>query len=253
MRMRRIPWAADYLKESASRVQDPETRKGDWKKETGQILHVEIGCGKGGYSAAMADLYPQDQFVAIEKNESAAGLAARKFDEQQRENLCLIYGDGSDIDLWFAPGEADVVHLNFSDPWPKKRNAKRRLTAPGFLEQYWSLLSPSGKIIMKTDNSSLFEYSILEFLKAGFYLEEISVDFRRNEHPEDPLTEYEQKFVEKGQPVYRAIWTKTPASAEADLTESQNHAGGAGLKTESNGAEETQPALFERSINKTEG
>lgn len=208
MRMRRIPWAAQYLEQSPSRIQQPETRCNHWKDHSDVPFHVEIGCGKGGYSAAMAALYPDEQFVAIEKNESAAGLAARKFDESALDNLALIYGDGADLDLWFGQGEVDVLHLNFSDPWPKKRNAKRRLTAPGFLEQYRRILSDHGKIIMKTDNSALFEYSVLEFLKAGFVLEELSVDFRRQEHPEDPLTEYEQKFIEKGQPIYRAIFCK---------------------------------------------
>ena len=128
MRMRRIPWAADYLKTSGSRIMDPASRKGSWKKENPARLHLEIGAGKGGYSAGMAALYPKEQFVAVEKNESAAGLAAKKFDEAALDNLSLIYGDGADLSLWFDPQEVDVIHLNFSDPWPKKRNAKRRLS-----------------------------------------------------------------------------------------------------------------------------
>lgn len=210
MRMRRIPWAAEYLTTSPSRISIDQSWTTIWHKQEGQKLHLEIGCGKGGYSAAMAQLYPHDLFIAVEKNESAAGLAARKFDEAHLDNLRLIYGDGADLDLCFQSGEVDVLHLNFSDPWPKKRNAKRRLTAPSFLKQYQMLLSEDGQIIMKTDNSSLFEYSILEFLNAGFFLEEISVDFRREEHPEDPLTEYEAKFVENNQPIYRCIWRKHP-------------------------------------------
>lgn len=211
MRMRRIPWAAEYLTSSPSRIQMDQSWKTVWPdKKPEQKLHLEIGCGKGGYSSAMAALYPDDLFVAVEKNESAAGLAAKKFDEANLNNLRLIYGDGADLDLCFGSGEVDVLHLNFSDPWPKKRNAKRRLTAPAFLKQYQQLLSDDGRIMMKTDNSPLFEYSILEFLNAGFYLEEISVDFRREEHPEDPLTEYEAKFVENGQPIYRCVWTKHP-------------------------------------------
>ena len=210
MRMRRIPWAAEYLTTSPSRIQIDQSWTTIWQKQEDQKLHLEIGCGKGGYSAAMAQLYPHDLFIAVEKNESAAGLAARKFDEAHLDNLRLIYGDGADLDLCFKSGEVDVLHLNFSDPWPKKRNAKRRLTAPSFLKQYKTLLSEEGQIIMKTDNSSLFEYSILEFLNAGFFLEDISVDFRREEHPEDPLTEYEAKFIENGQPIYRCIWRKHP-------------------------------------------
>ncbi len=207
MRMRRIAWAADYLTQSPSRILNPEEKIGRWKKERPDgKLHLEIGCGKGGYSAAMAKLYAKDTFAAVEKNESAAGLAAKKFDETGLENLALIYGDGADLEKWFKPGEVDIIHLNFSDPWPKKRNAKRRLTAPAFLKQYHTLLCKNGQIIMKTDNPSLFEYSILAFLEAGYAMEEISVDFRREDHPEDPLTEYEQKFVEQGKPIYRSVW-----------------------------------------------
>ena len=207
MRMRRIPWAAEYLSQSAARVFEPAEKIGRWKEDQPQgRLHLEIGCGKGGYSASMAALYPEDTFAAVEKNESAAGLAAKKFDEAALGNLSLIYGDGAELDQWFKPGEVDVIHLNFSDPWPKKRNAKRRLTAPAFLKQYHDLLSSNGQIVMKTDNPSLFEYSTLAFLAAGFEMEEISVDFRREEHPEDPLTEYEQKFVSQGKPIYRSVW-----------------------------------------------
>lgn len=187
---------------------DPASRKGSWKKENPARLHLEIGAGKGGYSAGMAALYPKEQFVAVEKNESAAGLAAKKFDEAALDNLSLIYGDGADLSLWFDPQEVDVIHLNFSDPWPKKRNAKRRLSAPAFTRQYGSVLADDGELIMKTDNAQLFEYSLLEFQKAGFVLQDVSVDFRREEHPEDVLTEYEEKFVQTGHPIYRAIWKK---------------------------------------------
>ncbi len=207
MRMRRIPQAVEYLSTSSAHVQDPAAKAGHWKRKD-EVLHLEIGCGKGGYSAALAAMHPEETFVAIERNETAAGLAARKFDESQQENLFLIHGDGSFLENWFGPKEVDVLHLNFSDPWPKKRNAKRRLTAPSFLKQYAQILSDTGSIVMKTDNSSLFEYSILTFLKAGFVLEEISVNFRGEDHPEDPLTEYEQKFVLAGHPIYRSVWKK---------------------------------------------
>ncbi len=211
MRMRRIPWAADYLTTSPSRILDPSKLSGTWKDGLKGKLHLEIGCGKGGYSSAMAAMYPNDRFIAVEKNESAAGLAAKKFDEAGAPNLSLIYGDGADLSLWFTPGELDVIHLNFSDPWPKKRNAKRRLSAPGFLKQYRTILADDGQIVMKTDNSALFEYSLIEFQNAGFVLEEVSVDFRRESHDEDPLTEYEEKFVQAGQPIYRAVWKKGQA------------------------------------------
>lgn len=209
MRMRRLKWAEDYLKNSPSRVMEPASEKGKWKKRLKQDrLHVEIGTGKGSYSWQMADRYPNEAFVAIEMNESAAGLAARKYDENPRGNLALIYGNAADLTDWFGNGEIDVIHLNFSDPWPKRRNAKRRLSSPSFLKQYQQVLSEDGEIQMKTDNSGLFEYSVLEMLNAGFILEDLSVDYRREDHPEDAITEYENKFMEAGQPIYRSVWKK---------------------------------------------
>lgn len=100
----------------------------------------------------------------------------------------------------------DVIHLNFSDPWPKKRYAKRRLSSASFLDQYKRILSRNGEIQMKTDNSALFEYSLIEFQNAGFKMVEVSVDYRREKHDEDAITEYEQKFISLGQPIYRCVW-----------------------------------------------
>lgn len=210
--MRRIPWAADYLEQAACRKKNPAQYKGRWKSVLGKgPLHLEIGCGKGGYSLEMARRYGKESFIAVEKNESAAGLAAKKFDENGLPNLALVYGDAAALDEWFEPGELDVIHLNFSDPWPKKRNAKRRLSAPSFAESYLRLLSDQGELQMKTDNAALFEYSLVQLDAAGFALKDVSVDFRREPHAEDAFTEYEQKFTQAGQPVYRAVWQKRKA------------------------------------------
>ena len=176
---------------------------------------VEIGCGKGNYSIEMANMNPEEGFIAIEKNESAAGIAAKKMDEfSEKGNLRLVQDDASSISEWFANGEVDVIHLNFSDPWPKKRYAKRRLSSSSFLDQYKNILSEDGQIQMKTDNSALFEYSVLEFLNAGFILEDISVDYRREKHDEDAITEYEEKFIANGQPIYRSVWKKNKEEIE---------------------------------------
>lgn len=210
MRMRKVKWAVDYLTESTHIVTSPDSLKGRWKEYLNcNELHVEIGCGKGNYSLNMAIKYPEQGYVAIEKNESAAGMAAKKFDENESEaHLALIRGDASEIVNWFEEGEVDVIHLNFSDPWPKKRYAKRRLSSKSFLNQYRTILSEKGQIQMKTDNSSLFEYSVLEFQNNGFTMIDFSVDYRREAHDEDVMTEYEEKFVEKEQPIYRCVWKK---------------------------------------------
>lgn len=208
MRMRKVKWAVEYLKNSSKRVEDPSSLKSQWKKDYKQ-LHVEIGCGKGNYSMDMARMYPQDFFVAIEKNESAAGIAAKKFDEaQDLNNLCLIHGDAISIGEWFDKEEIDVIHLNFSDPWPKKRYAKRRLSSSSFLDQYKTILSKDGEIQMKTDNELLFEYSVLEFLSHDFILKDFCVNYRREPHPEDAITEYEEKFIAQNQPIFRCVLKK---------------------------------------------
>lgn len=209
MRMRKVKWAVDYLSNAKALENAPIENKGKWKEVLHcNTLHVEIGCGKGNYSLNMARLYPELGFVAIEKNESAAGIAAKKFDEFDLSNLALIQADATNISEWFEENEVDVIHLNFSDPWPKKRYAKRRLSSNSFLCQYEKILSPNGEIQMKTDNSSLFEYSLIEFQKAGYLMKKISVDFRRETHDEDVMTEYEEKFVQEGKPIYRCVWVK---------------------------------------------
>ena len=208
MRMRRVGWAVDYLDQAGKLVRDPASMAGQWNRRLSGPLHVEIGTGKGGYSLQMARLYPEEAFVAVEKNDSAAGIAAKKYDEEGPDNLVLIHDDARFIETWFAPEEVDVIHLNFSDPWPKNRNAKRRLSADSFLEQYRRILKPEGTLVMKTDNAQLFEYSLLQFSKAGWPLEDVSVDFRRQEHPEDAMTEYESKFSAQGKPIYRAVWRR---------------------------------------------
>ena len=181
MRMRKVKWATDYLPTANCLVKEPSKQAGNWKKLMGtDTLHIEIGCGKGNYSLDMAKMYKDTGFIAIEKNESAAGIAAKKYDEDTEDkHLKLIQDDASSIGEWFGPREVDVIHLNFSDPWPKKRYAKRRLSSSSFLDQYKRILSRNGEIQMKTDNSALFEYSLIEFQNAGFKMVEVSVDYRR--------------------------------------------------------------------------
>ena len=213
MRMRKLPWAEDFLKEQSVVVEDPTTYKGKWKSLLAcDELHVEIGTGKGDYWTKMAQLYPEYGWIGIEKNTNVAALAVRKFSNMdgKKEHMRYINKDAKDLQTWFAEHEVDVIHLNFSDPWPKKRAHKKRLSNVSFIEQYATILKEDGELQMKTDNSSLFEYSVLEFQKANWYLHEFSVDYRRVEHEEDVITEYEHRFMEKGKPIYRAVWKKIP-------------------------------------------
>lgn len=208
MRMRKKKWAEPYLEAHQDFIfQDPSMYKGKWKELLQKdILHVEIGMGKGGYLNQMASMYPKEGWVGIEKDISAAAVAARKAIEEENADLSnkrMIAGNAENLLNWFGKKEIDVIHLNFSDPWPKKHYHKRRLSSDKFLEMYKLLLSDTGVIRMKTDNKDLFEDSVLYFLNNGFLLSEFSVDFRRNDHSKDAITEYEQKFMEEGQPIYQ--------------------------------------------------
>lgn len=211
MRMRKLPWAEDFLKEQAIVIKEPQRMVGKWantlRKER---LHVEIGTGKGDYWIGMATLYPDVAWIGIEKNTNVAALAVRKFTnlEQPLENVLFMNEDADKIETWFGKEEIDVIHLNFSDPWPKKRAHKKRLSNHMFIKQYAYILKDGGEVQMKTDNSSLFEYSVLEFQKEGWQLHDISVDFRREERLEDVISEYENRFMNRNQPIYRAVWKK---------------------------------------------
>lgn len=210
MRMRKKSWAEPYLNEHAELViANPSELKGMWKQRLNkEFLRVEIGSGKGDYFTYMAAQYPNEGWVGIEKNINVAAIAAKKGVESGNQNQLLIAQDAEDLSEWFENGEINVIHLNFSDPWPKTGYKKRRLSHRRFIEVYEKLLCENGQIIMKTDNRKLFEFSLLEFAQCRFVLSDVSVDFRAEEHPEDVMTEYERKFVELNQPIYRAVWTK---------------------------------------------
>ncbi len=208
MRMRKKKWADGWLEAHSDYVlSDPKEYAGRWRDLlNADILHVEIGTGKGDYINHMAAMYPEEGWVGIEKDRSAIAVAARKAVEDESDDLHnkrLIVNDAENLLSWFAPGEIDIIHLNFSDPWPKKHYHKRRLSSSRFLTMYRELLSQDGYIRMKTDNKDLFEASVLYFLQNDFTLTEFSVDYRRNEHPEDAVTEYESRFLELGQPIYQ--------------------------------------------------
>ncbi len=213
MRMRKLPWAEEYVKTASIVEQQPQNWAGKWKERfSSDSLHVEIGSGKGDYWLLMANKYPQSIWIGIEKDINVSAIAIRKYDQAmiKSSNMCFIQKDAETIEQWFAQGEIDVLHLNFSDPWPKKRAHKKRLSHASFIERYKYIVSEQGEIQMKTDNADLFEFSLLQFQEGNWFLHEISVDYRRNEHLEDAITEYEQRFLSLHQPIYRAVWKKFP-------------------------------------------
>lgn len=207
MRVRNLPWAKDYLPLQKAYVAEPAMYKGNWRKVLGcEEIHLEIGSGKGDYWNLMSKMYPEMGWIGIERNVSVAALALKKVEGEEVSNRRFICQDAKDLREWFDQNELDVIHLNFSDPWPKKRNMKRRLSHHSFLEVYRELLKEDGKIIMKTDNTQLFEFSLIEFQNNGYILEEVYLDFRKEEHPEDAISEYEAKFMSQEHPIYRGVW-----------------------------------------------
>ena len=207
--MRKVKWATDYLPTASCLVKEPSKQAGNWKKllDT-DTLHIEIGCGKGNYSLDMAKMYPDTGFIAIEKNESAAGIAAKKYDEDtEKKRLKLIQDDASSIGEWFGPREVDVIHLNFSDPWPKDRHARRRLPSKEFLARYDQILVPDGKVEFKTDNRGLFDFALEQREIAGWNLDGCTFDLHHDENMNEGnvMTEYEEKFSSMGNPIYKMI------------------------------------------------
>ncbi|MFQ3542454.1 tRNA (guanosine(46)-N7)-methyltransferase TrmB [Halobacillus rhizosphaerae] len=207
MRLRNKPWADDYLRENNHIVvQEPFSMKGKWKElfnDPDHPLHLEIGSGKGQFIAGMGAQHDDVNFIGVELVKNVIVGALKKVLEAGVENVRLVNQDANDLRELFQSNEIDHIYLNFSDPWPKNRHEKRRLTFHTFLSQYEDVLVPGGEITLKTDNKGLFEYSLVSFSEYGMILEDVSVDLHAEEDPLNISTEYEQKFSAKGQPIYR--------------------------------------------------
>lgn len=206
MRVRNRPGAAEML---AARpeyaVQEPESWKGRWSERFGNDhpIHIEIGMGKGQFITGMAAAHPEINYIGIEMQVSVISLALDKLVEAELPNLQLLHVDGSELTNYFADSEVDQIYLNFSDPWPKKKHEKRRLTSPSFLKVDEAILKPAGEIHFKTDNQGLFEYSLSSFSKYGMTLEHVWLDLHESSFEGNIMTEYEEKFSNKGQRIYR--------------------------------------------------
>ncbi len=196
-------------------IRNPEEQKGHWRqlKEPGCPLYLELGCGKGRFTCDSAAAHPEALYIAVEKVPDCLVMAMERAMEQQLHNVLFVEADASDLTEYFAPGEVDEVYLNFCDPWPSHGHAKRRLTHPNFLNRYAQVLRGGGRIQFKTDNKDLFEWSLFQFAKAGFQLEEIN----RNLHGQGirgVMTDYEARFHAMGQPIYRCVarrrWSYRP-------------------------------------------
>ncbi|MGJ7920386.1 tRNA (guanosine(46)-N7)-methyltransferase TrmB [Neobacillus sp. LXY-4] len=207
MRLRNKPWANDKLEQYPQYViTSPELLKGKWKDvfETEQPLHIEIGTGRGRFITEMAKAHPNINYLGIELQPSVIVTALDRLIEAELPNIKLLRVNAADVTEFFAKGEVERVYLNFSDPWPKKRHEKRRLTYKTFLKQYEDILIDQGEIHFKTDNQGLFEYSLTSFSDYGLLLKWVSLDLHNSDFEGNIMTEYEEKFSKKGNRIYRA-------------------------------------------------
>ena len=212
MRLRNIPRAEGTLQAHNIVIKRPEDQKGCWKQVFGNKhpIRVEIGTGKGRFILNMAKENPQINFVGIERYSSVLLRAVEKFDTdefKELENVRFICIDARRIEEVFAKDEVDRIYLNFSDPWPKARHAKRRLTSTEFLERYQKVLVPFGRLEFKTDNTELFNFSLEQMKEAGWTLQGFTYDLHHNEEMNSGkiMTEYEEKFSGKGNPINKLI------------------------------------------------
>ncbi|BEU87685.1 tRNA (guanosine(46)-N7)-methyltransferase TrmB [Selenomonas sp. TAMA-11512] len=214
MRLRRKPWIDEAIHEYRDFVFPKDapvdaSAKGRWREIFGReaSLSVELGTGKGDFITALAARHPEQNFLGIEMQQGVLYLAAKKVAEQELKNVRLAVFDIHHLEDVFAPGEIQRIYLNFCDPWPKKRHAKRRLTHRNFLMRYQKLLAPRGEMHFKTDNRPLFDFSIEEFAAMNLKVSELSFDLHAEERPENIETEYERKFNALGEKINRCVVT----------------------------------------------
>lgn len=205
MRLRNVPGAREMLQNHPCFILEPESLKGKWPDyfHNNNPIHLEIGSGKGKFITTLAMQNPDINYIAMEKFATVLLKLIKKIPEEGLTNLSIMNTDAELIQQYFEQGELDRIYLNFSDPWPRKRHAKRRLTNIRFLEIFKVLLKSNGTICFKTDNQDLFDYSLEQFELAGYLLEDITYDLHRSPLSEGNVTtEYEEKFISQGLPIY---------------------------------------------------
>lgn len=212
MRLRNIPRAEGTLQAHPAVIKRPEAQKGCWRQVFGNKnpIHIEIGMGKGRFLLNMAVKYPEINFIGIERYSSVLLRAVEKFDTEEfnmLKNVRLVCMDARDVEEVFAHNEVDKIYLNFSDPWPKARHAKRRLTSTEFLSRYENILVQGGTVEFKTDNTELFKFSLEQVREAGWILEHYTYDLHHHEimNEGNVMTEYEEKFSAKGNPINKLV------------------------------------------------
>lgn len=200
MRMRRKKNLEPRLeRQSAITAAEPETLRGNWRSlcPEAQRVCLELGCGKGRFITQMARLHPENFYIAVERERGAAVMAMEKVANEALPNVRFIVGDIQDFEKWFDCDEIDDVYINFCDPWTKRHREKRRLTHRDFIARYRKAVRRGGHLYFKTDNTELFEFSVLELPEAGMKLNFVTRDLH-SEAIDNIMTEYEERFSSQG-------------------------------------------------------
>lgn len=208
MRLRHIPGAEQMTEDSPYVIQNPEERKGKWHEVFGNHnpIRIEVGMGKGRFIMELAKANPEINYIGIERYSTVLLKAIQKREQLAITNICFMCIDAKSMADIFDMGEVDRIYLNFSDPWPKDRHAKRRLTSPQFMEVYDKILKKDGTVEFKTDNRGLFDYSLESVPEAGWNILEYTFDLHHSEMAEgNVMTEYETKFAAEGKPICKLV------------------------------------------------
>lgn len=213
MRLRNVKGSDERILADPYTIQTDGTNgenfRGQWNKnyfKNDHPLHIEIGMGKGQFITTLAQKHPEINFIGIEKYSSVLIRAIDKREELELSNLLFLRMDAEEITEYFIPAEVARIYLNFSDPWPKDRHAKRRLTSTQFLARYDKILTPDGQIQFKTDNRPLFDFSLEQAEEAGWKKDFVSFDLHKDgPAPDNIMTEYEEKFYGLGNPICKLI------------------------------------------------
>lgn len=208
MRLRNIPGARDVMEENKYVFTEPENMKGTWHQVFGNSnpIHIEVGMGKGKFITTLAKMNPDINYVGIEKYSSVLLRAVEKQNEIHLPNLRFIRMDAEVLKDVFGHYEISRIYLNFSDPWPKDRHAKRRLTSKEFFSRYDEILKPDGEVQFKTDNRELFDFSVEEISNTKWKLSYLSYDLHNDINITDNvMTEYEERFSAQGNPICKLV------------------------------------------------
>ena len=211
MRLRNIPRAEEVIANSPLVIRDAKEKQGKWQEAFGNEnpIHIEVGMGKGQFLMEMARRHPEINYVGMERYDSVLLRAVEKMQQMEEapRNILFLCEDAAGLPEIFFAGEVDRIYLNFSDPWPKARHARRRLPSREFLARYDQILDPKGQVEFKTDNRELFDFALEECQAAGWKLQMKTYDLHSDAElmKDNVMTEYEEKFSAKGNPICKMI------------------------------------------------